>query len=741
MAENVLRPDRTTATRKEKRARLYRIRNRLMLSFVLVAVVPLIIVSIVAYRVSAKAAENNADKLLSAVLSLKKSAIHRWIEGLQQSLQMEARIEVDKITAASLLTPEVKTSDWTKNYKSHMDSLTRSLRTDQGFDAYFVLNPEGEVLYASNPSYLGLALAGEAFFQNALAGKSIFLSSTIKPLNRGGISLTETVKDDNHKILGYITAVTSLAPIEEILQTNQEIGSNIEIYLVGSDFSLLTHPSLKNTGGNHTQVLTNASLNAILGKQSGSGSYENLLGEEVVGVYHWLPELNVAIFAEQIRREIYQPAQMTLAINVIISLILIVATIIFGLAISNSIGTPLEGLVSTAQQIAKGDIHLEAKVHQPRDEIADLAESFNQMTHQLRENIGELERRVAARTAELETRTSQLLIASQLSNKITSILDTQELVNQAVNLIRDRFDLYYVGLFLVDETNTWAVLKAGTGPEGQAMLARGHRLKIGDGMVGWSIQNGKARIALKVSDDPVRLSTPDLPETRSEVAVPLRSRGLVIGALTIQSTIPDAFDETILATFQTMADQIAVAIDNARLFAEAEKSLEAIQRAYGEMTRKAWLERLRMKPLIATRNEQGVTISQSLLPTALTEVGDGNDKTNGTIRVPIKVRGNVIGTLEAQKPDDGHEWSEEELVILNTLTEQLGVALDGARLFEETKSQAERERLISQITNRVRETLDIDTILQTATIEIQRALDLDEVEVQMSQNIPQETLT
>lgn len=740
MAETIAQSTQPSIPLRNKRVWLYSIRTKLLLSFIFVSIFPLIVISIVTHKMNSKAAEDSAIKLLNTVLSSKESALNRWVEELQQRLHTEAIIEADRITAASILSPIPRTSEYTRTYKEHMDSLSRSIRNDQGFDFFLVLNPRGEILYSTNLSYYGLNLTNTKFFQSVLAGKHIYLASNIEPIKRQGISITEPVKDADNKIIGFVTGFSSMLPVNEIFQTIEPAGETIEVYLVGSDYSVLSASSTNIKGENKPQVLTRGTIDAILENQSGSGIYKNRLGIEVIGVYHWLPELGAAIFAEQSKQEIFKPTQMTVVLNSFISLILIVVTIIFGLIISNSIGKPLAGLVATAQKIAKGDISVEAIVHQPRDEISYLAETLNHMTGQLRENIGELERRVAERTSELEARTSQLLIASQLSNKINSILDLQELERQAVNLIRDRFNLYYVGLFLVDETNTWALLKAGTGPEGQAMIERGHRIRIGEGMIGWCIQNGRVRVSLLAGEDPLRLATPDLPETKSEVAVPLRSRGIVIGALTIQSTIPNAFDETILTTFQTMADQIAVAIDNARLFSEAEKSLEAIQRAYGEMSRKAWLERLRLMPLLAVRTEHGVTVSPITTPSGIQGPDKEVEESNNSLRLPIKVRGTVIGILDAQKPDEQHTWSEEEILILNTLTEQLGVALDSARLFEETRTRAERERLIGQITNRVRETLDIDTILQTATIEIQKAFDLDEVEVRMNQNIHQETM-
>ncbi len=257
-------------------------------------------------------------------------------------------------------------------------------------------------------------------------------------------------------------------------------------------------------------------------------------------------------------------------------------------------------------------------------------------------------------------------------------------------------------------------------------------------MIGWCIQNTRARIALQADEDNVRLATPDLPETRSEAAIPLRSRSLVIGALTIQSNHSNAFDQAMITIFQTMADQIAIAIDNAMLIDQAQKAIEATRRAYGELSHKAWLEQISSKQVKAVRNEHGVAITNHIESNGGYGAPDISCNGDGEVYLPIKVRGSILGYLKAHKPVSSGTWTDDEKEMLNTLTEQLGAALDSARLFEETLTRAEQERTIGYIASRVRETLDIETVLKTATLEMQKTLDLEEVEVRMNQKIFQD---
>jgi GAF domain-containing protein len=359
----------------------------------------------------------------------------------------------------------------------------------------------------------------------------------------------------------------------------------------------------------------------------------------------------------------------------------------------------------------------------------------------LAENNRELEAGRAlleAHTRELQQRSAQLEASAEVGQAATSILEIERLIQQVVELIRERFDLYYVGLFLTDDAGEWAVLRAGSGEAGQAMLARGHRIKVGEGMVGWSVAHAQARVALEAEEDAVRLATVELPDTRSEAALPLHSRGQVLGALTVQSTQPGAFDQDTMVALQIMADQVAVALDNARLFAEAREALEAERRAYSELSREAWGELLKVQANLGFlkskrrlspagdvwRPDMGTAIQTG--QTVVSEDGATN------LTTPIKARGQVIGVIGARKPDDAGAWTQDEIVLLETLAEQLSVALESARLYQDTQRRAVRERLTGEVTARMRETFDVETVLKTAAQEVRQALGLPEVVVRLA---------
>jgi GAF domain-containing protein len=314
-----------------------------------------------------------------------------------------------------------------------------------------------------------------------------------------------------------------------------------------------------------------------------------------------------------------------------------------------------------------------------------------------------------------------------------------------VTLVSEQLGFYHAGVFLLDPAGEWAVLQAASSAGGQRMLARGHRLRVGHtpmGIVGYVAGRNEPRIALDVGKDAVFFDNPDLPDTHSELALPLRARGEVIGALDVQSTEPAAFSEEDVAVLQTLADQVAVAISNAHLFQQAQESLEAERRAYGELERKAWQELLHSRPDLAASQRYD---PQGILPAPSDDYwreemkqawqqGEpilGQGQASSTLAIPLQVRGQIVGVLDAHKPADAGAWTREEMTLLRTLVEQLGVAMESARLYEDTQRRAARDRLLGEVSSRIRETLDTDTVLQTAVREMREALGMAEVEVQL----------
>jgi GAF domain-containing protein len=257
-------------------------------------------------------------------------------------------------------------------------------------------------------------------------------------------------------------------------------------------------------------------------------------------------------------------------------------------------------------------------------------------------------------------------------------------------------------------------------------------------MIGWSVANAQPRIAQVAAEDAVRLATAELPNTRSEAALPLRARGKVIGALTVQSDRPGAFDEAALAVLQIMADQVAVALENARLFVESQAALETTRRAYGELSRQGWIELLRTRQELGYRYAQASTAPaegewqpEMIQAVASSQSVVGNVAGNPTLAVPLKVRDQVIGVLDLRRDTPGRLWTDEERLMAEAMVEQLNIALESARLYQDTQRRATQERLVGQVVARMSETLDMETVLRTAIREMGEAMGMAEVEVRL----------
>lgn len=384
-----------------------------------------------------------------------------------------------------------------------------------------------------------------------------------------------------------------------------------------------------------------------------------------------------------------------------------------------SIAEPTERLTELAESLAEGKLEERVEVEWA-DEFGRLGTAFNEMADRLRLSYSDLEQKVADRTEALERRSNQLEAAARVARDATAIQDVDQLLAETVRLISARFGFYHTGIFLLDEREEYALLRAASSEGGQHMLARGHRLRVGQaGIVGYVVGRGEPRIALDVGADAVYFDNPDLPGTRSEVALPLRARGEVIGALDVQSTEAQAFAEDDIAVLQTLADQVAVAIDNARLFHRLQESLEAERRAYGELSAQQWQELLRAQPELGYRYDPRHLLASDPDPDV------------PKLTVPLTLRGRVVGELDAFKPPEAGDWGSEEVELLESLMGQLDVALEIARLYEDAQHRAARDRLVGEVTGRIRETLDMETVLKTTADEVFRVLDLDEITVRL----------
>lgn len=588
------------------------------------------------------------------------------------------------------------------------------------------------------------------WFQGARKGQPTIEVLVSRTTGRPAMNMAVPIRDVAGDIIGVASIVSELDDISAQIAVNK-VGKTGVTYIVDSANRMVAHLDPKVVMKDN-QLVDTTPLSPVAHLRTNGAGPLSFTDEQGTRWRAYVDKLDQGwgagwgIIVQQQESELLTVSRVfqTVAWAAVLLGALVLGTLV-SLAVRQVV-QPIGALTQVAAAIAAGDFTRTAPV-ESEDELGALARSFNGMTEQLREMIGGLEQRVAERTTDLKRRSDYLAASAQVARAASSILESERLVTEIVELIRERFSLYYVGLFLVDERKEWAVLRAGTGEAGRAMLARGHKLAMGSSsMIGWSIANAQARIALQAETDAVRRATAELPDTRSEAALPLRSRDQVIGALTVQSAQPNAFDADTVTVLQTMADQVAIALENARLLTESQEAVEGMRRVTGELSREGWQQILRTQAVPGFRSAaSGVTQVQGDWPAeaqlALQEKqivrADGgvdagrNARGQATLAIPIKVRGNVIGVIDTARPAGSGQWAAEEIALAETLADQLGTALESARLYQDTQRRAAREQLVGQVTTRMRESLDVERILQTAVRELGQAVGASQVNVRL----------
>ncbi|MBN2502216.1 MAG: GAF domain-containing protein [Anaerolineales bacterium] len=493
--------------------------------------------------------------------------------------------------------------------------------------------------------------------------------------------------------------------------------------------------------GHHLESVSESNNEAVYFTSEDIATGDRLNQIVVVPLPNALKPWSLAFF--QPRDTFLQPAVLQTRNTILISIAIASAVVALSLAFAQYLSRPIISLTQTAEEVAQGNFTARATVV-AKDEIGVLAETFNTMTSQLNELITGLEQQVAERTGTLEQRAQQVQAAAEVARDATSETELDELLYQSVNLLADRFDFYHVGIYLVDVHNKHAVLMAASGHLGQLLLQNENTIRIGsNNPVGYATVTGEAYIATLGGSDLEIYRHMMLPDTRSQMSIPLQVGTQIVGALDIQSQADNAFDDNDVAILRTMADQLAVAIQKTELRKEVENTLHELESAYGEFTREAWrgftmdasrpmgyrYRHLRVQPVRDQSQEttEAWQTGQTIIMPHKNENGDEDELSS--LAVPIKIRGEVIGVLnmnfETARP------SEIPQQMIEEIASRLSLVLENARLVEAAQKRVQMERLSAEIIGRIRENLEMDAVLKTALQEIGETFELNDIEVRI----------
>jgi GAF domain-containing protein len=468
----------------------------------------------------------------------------------------------------------------------------------------------------------------------------------------------------------------------------------------------------------------------------GVETYAGLNGSTVVGTYVPLGTPPWAVVIELPRSEAYQSINTLVVQTCIIILVIALLAGIIGSLGSRFAARSLVELSRVAEETAKGNMNLRATPRGPR-EVINLAVAFNTMTYQLRDLVGSLEERVANRTSELqianevnERRAKQFEAITQVSRAINQTRGLQHLLPQITQVISQQFNFYHVGIFLLDANNEYAVLAASNSEGGQRMLARDHKLKVGEvGIVGNVAGTGIPRIALDTGADAIYFNNPDLPETHSEMALPLLVSGQQpIGVIDVQSTEQGAFRQDDIQVLSTLAEQVSIAIANARLYEETQKALLESETFYRRNIKTGWAKFIRSQKLAGIRTQgmkSDLLLEPLELPGAAEVTRSGNiyqhkADDNGKytqMTIPVKLRGEMVGMLGI-KTDEERKLTSDEMDVITAIVERAALSIESARLLAESRTAAEKERAIGEISAKISAGTEIEAILKTAVREL-----------------------
>lgn len=750
------------------------LRVRLVTSALGMAIAPLILLSLVDTRFIFTSLQNQSNQALRLAAQQVAQEIDTFLASNRDSLITEANLRVFY---------DYLVMDPTKRQGSPQEEQLRVtlnsllLKHETHLVSYGLLNLRGQNIYDSNPAAIGQDESKRDYFMQVTRTGRVYISPIeFNPKSKVAyIYFAVPIRDERQQIIGVLRLEYDAQIFQRLLEPKLNLlGLHSYPILLDENFMRIadimtpTHLYKFLTPPTYSQTLELAQLNRLpyhpyvnytnqtdlanVLKRGSSVTYFTLEVhpdrpghlESGVAVRLQTKPWYVLFVREQSTLLALLQAQGRLA--VIIAALFAAAVGLAASWVSGALSAPVIQLTKTAERITAGDLEAEASV-ESRDEIGTLGNAFNTMTAQLRSLINELEDRVRERTRELAQqnealryRTRQLQTVADVARSIVSAQALETLLNQVTTLISERFGFYHVGVFLLDEKGEYAVLRAANSEGGKRMLARQHKLPVGKvGIVGYVTATGQPRIATDVGEDAVHFKNPNLPETRSEMALPLIANNRVIGALDVQSTQPNAFTPEDIELFSTLADQIAIAIVNNQLLEETMRALDEARRVNRRYLQQEWEKEVRSRRHRAyIYTAQGLftqpPLSQPEIEAAIRRgevtVVPAEEGQAAVLTVPIQLRDEILGVIRVQ--DVGapeRDWTEEEIEALKAIAAQVALALENARLLETTLRRAERERKALEITGRIRAATDPQTMLDIAMEELQRALGASHVQI------------
>jgi len=759
-----------------RRFNSFALRTKMVVAFTAVTLIPLFILGVYNNYASSQILSQESRARLTDLSSTTAEQFDSFF--LQQ--MSEIHIEASQIALVDYLTLAPQNRAGSVAESNAKTTLFSFQNKDSVFiDSYAILDIKGDNILSTNAEDLGRSEGKETYFVEAIRTGAPYASNALFiEAGQQSVYFSAPIKNASGKIVGVLRAEYNAIIMQSMARASASKSSEIAVAVVDRN----TYLRLAYTG-NRDEIFksyknfTDAEVAAFQAERKmppGAPSeilagadnvvatgIDNIVAAPFFDAYSDSLKSNAintgALLKSQpwvvITRESY--ASSLAAVHrqtenaVLISVALAIIAALLALGSVQFLVAPIVSLTKVAQQITEGDVGARATIHS-QDEIGSLAASFNLMADELNQALNSLEVRVAERTIAIENiqiqsekRANELEAISEISKVITGEQKLANLLPLITRLVSERFGFYHTGIFLLDETKQYAVLQAANSEGGRKMLARGHKLEVGaSGIVGYVAHAGVHRIALDVGMDAVFFNNPDLPTTRSEMALPLKIRNTIVGALDVQSEKSNAFTENDAKNLSILADQISIALENARLFTRTQQALSEAQALYRQNIQEGWAAFTREESSLGYRqNMKGGT--ELFEPVETAEIREAVSRGSvslfhadgvaqePTIVVPIKLRGQVIGSLNITAPSRDRQWTRDEINLTEVVSERLSIALENARLIQDSQRQAIKQQTISEVTERIGASINLKNVLQTAVEELGRAMPGSEVVLQL----------
>lgn len=415
-----------------------------------------------------------------------------------------------------------------------------------------------------------------------------------------------------------------------------------------------------------------------------------------IGFHHTIQVL----YGEVSSMEIFHGLRLE---SVLFSVLALVLGALLSYYITKAVSDPIYELIKTFNRIEQGDLTQRAPVS-ATDELGIVTVQFNRMVSRLESLQTTLEQQVVERTR-------QLAATNEVGRVAATSLDPEQLLTRIIPLFHEQFGYYFAAIYLLDPSGKWAELKEATGEAGKVLKQNHHRLDVtGKSMVGTAIRERAPRIAQVASEEKQRMDNPLLPYTRSEVALPLMVGERVLGALNVQSTKEADFGPQVLDTMKSMAGQVAITLENARLYQEAQQIIREMRAVQQQYLLEGWT---------------GFSDENKNLEY---QIGDDIDQNSKKLEVPISLRDQILGQIMLEGKED---WTPDQQSLVDAIATQAAIALENARLVSESRQVAVRERMVAEINSKIWASATIDSVLQTAVKELGRRLDASTATVEL----------